>query len=129
MYLLLETSFEALVDSGLSLEDIAHTECGVYVGACFSDMHSFELSDPAGMTGYEHTGCAKAMFANRLSYSYNLHGPSMTIDTACSSSLVALVQVCFKAMLRAPTPTYCTHTTIHSVHILLRPTATYRAAV
>ena len=90
IYLLLETSFEALLDSGLTPDDVNNTETGVYVGACFSDMHSFQLSSPATMSGYEHTGCAKAMFSNRLSYSYNLHGPSVTIDTACSSSLVAM---------------------------------------
>jgi fatty acid synthase len=92
VYLLLETAYESLVDAGLLLEDVNNSDTGVYVGGCFSDMHSFELSDPEGMTGYEHTGCAKAMFSNRISYSFNLHGPSMTIDTACSSSLVALVQ-------------------------------------
>eukprot|EP00457_Paulinella_chromatophora_P000069 gb/GEZN01000069.1/.p1 GENE.gb/GEZN01000069.1/~~gb/GEZN01000069.1/.p1 ORF type:complete len:2536 (-),score=350.23 gb/GEZN01000069.1/:442-7830(-) len=92
IYLLMETATEALVDSGLMLDDIADSETGVYVGACFSDMHGFTLQNEEGMTGYEHTGCAKAMFANRISYAFNLHGPSMTIDTACSSSLVALVQ-------------------------------------
>eukprot|EP00808_Paulinella_micropora_P018901 g31967.t1 len=92
IYLLMETATEALIDSGLTLDDIQDTETGVYVGACFSDMHSFTLLDEEIMTGYEHTGCAKAMFSNRISYTFNLHGPSMTIDTACSSSLVALVQ-------------------------------------
>lgn len=32
------------------------------------------------------------MLANRLSYTFNLTGPSYTIDSACSSSLVALIQ-------------------------------------
>ena len=34
------------------------------------------------------------MYANRLSFFYDFHGPSMNIDTACSSALVALVQAC-----------------------------------
>jgi acyl transferase domain-containing protein len=28
--------------------------------------------------------------ANRISYAFNFHGPSMTIDTGCSGSLVAV---------------------------------------
>ena len=37
---------------------------------------------------YTVTGTGSAILANRISYFYNLHGPSMTIDTACSSSLI-----------------------------------------
>jgi len=32
--------------------------------------------------------------ANRISYLFDLHGPSMTLDTGCSGSLVALHQGC-----------------------------------
>ena len=37
---------------------------------------------------YNVTGTGAAILANRISYFYNLHGPSLTLDTACSSSLV-----------------------------------------
>lgn len=42
--------------------------------------------------GYELVNGTHSMAANRLSYFYDLKGPSMTLDTACSSSLVALDQ-------------------------------------
>jgi acyl transferase domain-containing protein len=34
------------------------------------------------------------MLANRLSYFFDLRGPSITLDTACSSGLVALHEAC-----------------------------------
>ena len=40
--------------------------------------------------GYTPTGVAHSVAANRISYVFDLHGPSMSIDTACSSSLVAI---------------------------------------
>jgi fatty acid synthase len=35
-------------------------------------------------------GSAKPLYANRISFMFDLHGPSTLIDTACSSSMVAL---------------------------------------
>lgn len=88
--LLLETSFEALVDAAIFPEDIKGSSMGVYTGSCFSDAHNLWMQGVETMTGYEHSGCAGAMAPNRLSYFYDLHGPSFNIDTACSSSLTAL---------------------------------------
>lgn len=41
---------------------------------------------------YIVTGTAGCMAANRLSYFYDLSGPSISVDTACSSSMAALHQ-------------------------------------
>ncbi|KAI0412622.1 hypothetical protein F5X98DRAFT_379577 [Xylaria grammica] len=38
------------------------------------------------------TGASRAITANRVSYFFDWHGPSVNLDTACSSSLVALHQ-------------------------------------
>jgi fatty acid synthase, animal type len=87
--LLLESVYEAIIDAGYTMEDLARSNTGVYVGGCFSDMHKALLKDVRTITGYENTGCSHSMFANRISFCFDLVGPSMTIDTACSSSLVA----------------------------------------
>ncbi len=54
--------------------------------------HQLWLGDADGITGYEHTGCSASMFANRLSWTFDLRGPSKAVDTACSSSLTALAE-------------------------------------
>lgn len=90
--LLLEAVFEAMVDAGYSMQDLAGSDTGVYVGGCFSDLHKALLKDLSRVCGYENTGCSHSMFANRVSFCFDLRGPSMTVDTACSSSLVAVHQ-------------------------------------
>ena len=43
---------------------------------------------------YRITGTASNILANRISYMFDLHGPSFTVDTACSSSLAAFHLAC-----------------------------------
>lgn len=52
------------------------------------------LRDPENLPFYTVTGNGEAMFSNRLSYFFDLHGPSFTLDTGCSGSLVALQNGC-----------------------------------
>ena len=87
---LLEVSYEALENAGLPLPDIAGTKMGVFIGGnlCEYRMHLVQAIDNAPMFGA--TGNAESLQANRVSYVYDLRGPSLTIDTACSSSLAAL---------------------------------------
>ena len=40
------------------------------------------------------SGSAHSAHANRLSYAFNLRGPSFAVDTACASSMTALHLAC-----------------------------------
>jgi acyl transferase domain-containing protein len=54
------------------------------------DYEYISLRDQSWTPRYAATGNGIAIMSNRISYFFNLHGPSMTVDTGCSSSLVAI---------------------------------------
>ena len=88
--LLLELTWEALEDAGIRPSDFAGAETGVFVGGSALDYGNLRLHDAAAADAYFATGNSLAILSNRISYVFDLHGPSFTVDTACSSSLVAL---------------------------------------
>ena len=87
---LLEVTYEALENAGLPMSHIAGTKTGVFIGGSSSEYRSYIGTDRANLSMYEATGNAESLLANRISYVFDLQGPSMSVDTACSSSLVAL---------------------------------------
>lgn len=59
--------------------------------------HDFEhllVKDPMTFTKYHTTGSSRTLLASRVSYVFDLHGPSVTMDTGCSGSLVAINHAC-----------------------------------
>ncbi|MFC5290063.1 amino acid adenylation domain-containing protein [Actinokineospora guangxiensis] len=90
----MEVAWEALQDAGIPVGALRGTRTGVFVGASSADFARL-VDAPAGPARrYAATGSSPSILANRLSYAFGLHGPSMTVDTACSSSLVALHLAC-----------------------------------
>ncbi len=89
--ILLQVVYEAIEDAGMRLEDLQQCRTGVYVGLMNLEYGSLVL-DPSNIRTidqFSSTGCALSVVANRISFSLDLTGPSLTLDTACSSSLVA----------------------------------------
>lgn len=90
--LLLELTWEAFEDAGVEPRAMRGTRCGVYIGVASPDYGNRSMDDLSVIDPYSATGNTLSIASNRLSYLFDLRGPSMSIDTACSSSLVALHQ-------------------------------------
>ncbi|RYP44832.1 hypothetical protein DL768_008731 [Monosporascus sp. mg162] len=73
------------------------TKTGVYIGSFGEDWLELQTRDPQESTKNRVTGYGDYLLANRISYEYDLKGPSVTVKTACSSSLVGL-DMAFKAL-------------------------------
>ncbi|HLO30244.1 MAG TPA: amino acid adenylation domain-containing protein [Anaerolineales bacterium] len=92
--LLLEVSWEALENAYIPPAALAGTRTGVFVGISSYDYSRLQFDDLERIDAYAGTGNAHSIAANRLSYVFDLRGPSMSVDTACSSSLVAAHLAC-----------------------------------
>ena len=116
--LVLETSWEAVESAGYSLqsEQLRHT--GVFVGVGANEYGELLMRDPqsAELLGHVPTGNALNIIAGRVSFAFDLQGPSLVIDTACSSSLVAIHQAI--ASLRHGE---CDYALAGGVNLVLRP--------
>lgn len=111
----LEESFRALENAGLSLQDVAGTKTCVFSGCLSPDYVTICHKDTYAPNPYHASGSAINMLANRVSWWFDLRGPSVTVDTACSSSLVALDLACQSiwagdaTMVRVPSPPTVVH--------------------
>ncbi|KAF4207594.1 hypothetical protein CNMCM8927_002671 [Aspergillus lentulus] len=94
--LLLEVTYEGLENAGIPLPEIMGSQTSCFVGSFNADYTDLLLRDPNAIPMYQCTnaGQSRAMMANRVSYFFDLKGPSVTVDTACSGSLVALHLAC-----------------------------------
>ncbi|KAK2612291.1 hypothetical protein QQS21_001717 [Conoideocrella luteorostrata] len=87
---LLECTYHALENAGIPLKTIGGRKMGVFVGGRSSDYHIANLRDLNQFPMFDATGTHQSIQAGRISYVFDLRGPSMSIDTACSSGLYAL---------------------------------------
>jgi acyl transferase domain-containing protein/acyl carrier protein len=92
--LLLELAWETFEDAGVRPRDMEGSNCAVYIGVASPDYGNRFVDDLNAVDPYSATGNTLSIASNRLSYLFDLRGPSVSVDTACSSSLVALHQAC-----------------------------------
>lgn len=120
--LLAEVCWEAFEQAGLAQEHLVGSRTGVYVGIGGSDYSTLQLhidDHLEQIDAYTGTGNAHSIAANRLSYLFDLRGPSLAVDTACSSSLVALHLAC--QSLRSDE---CEMAVVGGVNVMLTPEVT-----
>lgn len=116
--MLLEQTFYAFEDAGVTLERMAGSRTGVFVGISATDYAGIQNSytDRPNIGAHTNTGGAASIAANRISYIFDLIGPSFAVDTACSSGLVATHLAC-----RSIWNGESEMTVVGGVNIILRP--------
>ncbi len=87
--LLLETTWESLEDGGIASATLAGSRTGVFIAQASSDYLHYLLR-VNDLEFYSGLGTGRSLAAGRISYCYDLRGPSVSIDSACSSSLTAV---------------------------------------
>ncbi|XP_038068692.1 highly reducing polyketide synthase azaB-like [Patiria miniata] len=89
---ILEVTYEAFEDAGI-IPSTLRESCGVYIGVGMMD-YPIMLMETSLINPYTHTGIAHSAVANRISYAFDLRGPSYAVDTACASSMTAMHSAC-----------------------------------
>ncbi len=86
--MLLNCGWEVLEHAGWNLNDLRNSATGVFIGA--QTLAEANWRPLHGVNDSTVQGISLAMLANRISYFFNLMGPSITCCTACSAGLTAL---------------------------------------
>jgi acyl transferase domain-containing protein len=92
--LLLELCWEALEDACQVPARLKGTRTGVFIAFGVPEYQLFQLAHPRFIDSHTNTGYFPCIVSNRISYTFDFRGPSLSLDTACSSSLVAVHLAC-----------------------------------
>ncbi|KAK3324470.1 fatty acid synthase S-acetyltransferase [Cercophora scortea] len=90
----LECAYHALENAGIPMEKASGSKTSVHVGCWSHEYEAIFRRDPEMTVSHLTTGAGGALIPNRISWFYNLLGPSLAVDTGCSSSLNALHLAC-----------------------------------
>ena len=115
---LLECAWEALEDGGIPPSTMRGTETGCFVGIASNEYGSIQMMGEEDIDVHTNSGSTLSIASNRISYLFDLKGPSVSVDTACSSALVAVNLAC-KSIWSGD----CTSALAGGVNALLMPDA------
>ncbi len=113
--LLLELCWKAIENAGYAPAKLKGKEVGVFVGISNNDYFHME-KDFNSNGSYVYTGNMFNSAAGRISYIFDLKGPSMAIDTACSSAIYSIKQACL-----AMNDEECNSALVGAVNLMLSP--------
>ena len=92
--LMLQTVWNAFEDAGWPAETLSGSNTGVYMAAGQGEYLESNMAAFRNAALSDVLGAAFCALANRVSYSFGLRGPSITLDTACAGSLYAVHLAC-----------------------------------
>ncbi|KAL3457754.1 ketoacyl-synt-domain-containing protein [Aspergillus heterothallicus] len=95
------------------------SKIGCFVGVFGEDWLDINSKDTQHIDRYHVLGTGNFALSNRISYEFDLTGPSMTLATGCSSSLVGLHEAC-RAILAGD----CPSAIVAGTNLILSPTMT-----
>ncbi len=88
--LLLTQAWRVMEDAGYAPSALAGSKTGVFIGTADTGYSRLISQAGVGIEGYSMTALAPSLGPNRISYTYDFHGPSVAVETACSSALIAV---------------------------------------
>ncbi|PTB78765.1 polyketide synthase [Trichoderma longibrachiatum ATCC 18648] len=88
--LMLEVAYETFENAGIPIEQLEGSNTGVFCAVSYTDYDQILGRDQETSPMYRFTGTGPSLTSARVSYAFDLHGPSKSVDTACSSASVAL---------------------------------------
>ena len=91
----LELTWELLEASLMAPDRMRGDHAAVYIGAMNDDYAFLSLRNRgADLDHHSFSGLNRGLIANRISFTFGMHGPSFTVDCGQSSSLVAVHLAC-----------------------------------
>ncbi|KAF2971310.1 hypothetical protein GQX73_g2264 [Xylaria multiplex] len=92
--LALQTAYHAFENAGLPMASLKGSRTAVFAASMVDDYAKMMVKDPDKMPRAAATALGLTILPNRISWFFDLKGPSIFVDTACSGSMTALNLAC-----------------------------------